>query len=438
MKESRYNYYLKDSDNVICLNGVTGKVFSISYSEYELLNKVLTNQQMREEFPEVTQRLIKSRFLVESDEAEIEHLRSMNRKQMKNSTYQLTLNPTQDCNFKCWYCYEDHPQGKMSSETIDCIKKFICLRLEKGDLKHFTLNWFGGEPLMYFNEIVYPLSLYVKQQLDAVNVSFCNSITTNGYLINDVMIERFSEIGLNFFQITIDGDRNTHDKIRNDNGKPSFDRIIENCIKLIQNSSDTIVQLRVNYTTKSIGLDYSEIFDAIPFELRKQIRVQFQRVWQTYEKEGNDSQVKIIIRNHLDKLKRKNFNVSYNSAFSIYRGCVCYADRINYANINYDGNVYRCTARNYIPEQALGSLNSEGEIAWNKSLFEEIDEKANFENALCLDCNYLPLCGGPCFSKRFDNRGEKENNCYLWNVDEDLETFIREHYSARMTTNIIE
>lgn len=109
-----------------------------------------------------------------------------------------------------------------------------------------ALNWFGGEPLLYFDEIMFPLSKTIKEMTENNGIIFQNSITTNGYLMDKDRIEKFSEIGLNDFQITLDGDEITHNNIRfTKNGGGSFRRIIENINYLSGFDANTIV-VRIN------------------------------------------------------------------------------------------------------------------------------------------------------------------------------------------------
>lgn len=61
-------------------------------------------------------------FIVEIDKDEIDVLRYKNRMEVfSNRKYKLVINPTLECNFACWYCYEKHPQGYMSEDTISKI-----------------------------------------------------------------------------------------------------------------------------------------------------------------------------------------------------------------------------------------------------------------------------------------------------------------------------
>lgn len=61
---------------------------------------------------------------------------------------------------------------------------------------------------------------------------FSNSMTTNGFLLTEDIIQKCMEIRLNELQVTLDGDKEAHNKIRNQKGELSFDKILQNCIAL--------------------------------------------------------------------------------------------------------------------------------------------------------------------------------------------------------------
>lgn len=437
MIESNYNYYTPRNGNMLCLNGVTGVVFSLNKEEYDFMKKLLADSELQKEYPDLTEKLTKTRFLTNNMEDEISCLRDKYEKVNNSGVWHLILNPTQDCNFRCWYCYEKHPKGRMLQETMDRVKRLVDNIFNKGEIKHFSLGWFGGEPLLYFNEVVYPISKYIKQCAETHGAQFSNSMTTNGFMLTEDIIQKCIEIRLNELQITLDGDRDAHNEIRNQKGEPSFDRILQNCIALSNASSETYIKLRINYNTQSIQNDFSQILNCIPAHLRSHFWIQFQRIWQTYDKEGSDETVKKILNDNFSKLKNSGFRLSYNNLYNLFRGILCYADRTNYANINYDGNVYRCTAQDYTSENSLGYVSDEGNIVWDKNKTEEIGVKAFFDNPLCLNCKYLAVCGGPCFSKWWSSfRKKNPTDCYLsyLKADTDLSTFIREYYDSRKNT----
>ena len=71
---------------------------------------------------------------------------------LSSSSCELIILPTEKCNFRCTYCYEDFAIGKMKIETVEAIKKFISARAPS--LKFLTLSWFGGEPLLARDVII--------------------------------------------------------------------------------------------------------------------------------------------------------------------------------------------------------------------------------------------------------------------------------------------
>jgi len=425
MKSSRYNYFVKNNDKTICFNGLSGKVFSLKENELEIMNNVLNPSNSRENIP-LSQWLLDHQFLVEENKDEVEQILKKNRSEVFGDGYHLILNPTQECNFRCWYCYERHPVGHMSAITIERIKQFVNWLVEKRKIKGFNLGWFGGEPLLYFYEIVYPLAIHFKNLFSRLNLPFYQGITTNGYCIDRKMIKKFNEIDLRHFQITLDGDRETHDQTRNQQGKPSFDKILQNIIDVCKYLPKSELQLRINYTNEIISKDFTAILEPIPQCLRYQIRIDFQRVWQTKvcsEKLNDD------ITKNISGLRNMGFSMSHNNFFSVKRTHLCYADRFNYAHINYDGKVYKCTARDYTDDQSVGELTDGGVIQWKSDIIEKMYSKANFENEKCMKCRRLPICGGPCLQRTLDFKAGISNDiCAGRSKEMDVNTFICEYY----------
>jgi uncharacterized protein len=85
-----------------------------------------------------------------------------------------------------------------------------------------------------------------------LKVNFLGSATTNGYLINHQMADQFRETGLINFQITLDGDQATHNKIRFlKRRKESFQTIIDN-INLLSEYEENSIMVRINYTEETL------------------------------------------------------------------------------------------------------------------------------------------------------------------------------------------
>ncbi|MDR2234215.1 MAG: radical SAM protein [Tannerella sp.] len=426
MKKSKYNIFIKDNDKTLCFNGLSGKVFSVENEELKIIQGVLNSEKAQKMNVPLTMWLADNHFLEDENIDEKEQLLKKNRSEVFDDSYQLILNPTLECNFRCWYCYEQHPEGHMSSLTMEKIKKYVNGLIEKDKIKDFSLGWFGGEPLLYFEEIVYPLSLHFKKIFSALDIPYSCNMTTNGYYIDREMINKFDEIDLRHFQITLDGDRETHNRTRNQQGEPSFDKILQNIVDLCSYLPKCDLLLRINFTNEIIAKDYKVILAPIPQQIRSQIKIHFQRVWQTA---GNSENCRNDLIRNISNLRDVGFSVTPNNFYSFNRSHKCYADRYNYAHINYDGKVYKCTARNYSDVNSVGELEEEGLIKWKSGILEMMYAKPNFDNKECIKCKLLPMCGGPCLQHKLDvNNGISKKNCNGKAKEIDIKSFIREYY----------
>lgn len=430
MIESRYNFYIPDGENMLFFNGVSGKVFLVSNDNAQYLKDIMSNEVNQSKEPNICGYLAQMRFLVESYDAEFNYLKELNRKKIKSSEYYLVINPTQNCIFRCWYCYETHIKSRMTKDVRLNINKFIYNVIDRPDIDYFALGWFGGEPLMYFDDVVYPLSLYAQAEAKKRGKAFSNSMTTNGYLLTKRNIEKFDEINLRNIQVTLDGDENSHNNTRNMKGKPSFNIIIQNCIDFCSYSKNNTVILRINYTDEIIQTDFSHVLNVIPKEFRSQIDVQFKRVWQTYETKKQKTPVGL--KENKDNIRKMCFNSAYHTSVAAFSGYSCYADRLNYANINFDGKVYRCTAMDYNSNNSLGYLNSKGELIWDNHKLNDIDDKPYFDNANCSECKYLPICGGPCFQKKYLSKIKGTNYCSFDKEDISVRDYIIDYYNMTL------
>ena len=81
-------------------------------------------------------------------------------------------------------------------------------------IKSLHLDWFGGEPFLYFNEIISPISLYAQQLCIKAGIPFSIHSTTNGFFLSNEVIDKCSSLDFKHFQITLDGNKKFHDKVK--------------------------------------------------------------------------------------------------------------------------------------------------------------------------------------------------------------------------------
>ncbi len=146
----------------------------------------------------------------------------------------ITVLTTLQCNFACDYCYQgdrgDYNKfaEKMTMETAVRVGDWIERELERVRPERFTLMFFGGEPLLNL-PVMYYLAERMWHAAEASGAAMNITIITNGLLLTPELVDRLQPFGLRGIKITLDGDRETHNRMRPlRGGQGTFDRIIEN------------------------------------------------------------------------------------------------------------------------------------------------------------------------------------------------------------------
>jgi len=71
--------------------------------------------------------------------------------------------------------------------------------------------------------------------------------------------------------------------------------------------------------------------------------------------------------------------------------------------INYNGDVFKCTARDFADRiNRVGYLSNDGIIYWDSNLHKLRFNKSSIENEFCSECKFVPLCFGSCSQKRIE------------------------------------
>ena len=155
-----------------------------------------------------------------------------------DSQLRVTVLTTLQCNFACDYCIQgDHGDynkraEKMSLDTAARVAEWCETKLDSVGSRTFGLTFFGGEPLINL-PVVYYLAERLWHACDARGVRMSINIITNGLLLTPEVVDRLLPFGLNGVKITLDGDRDTHDRMRPlRGGQGTFDRIIDNIRKV--------------------------------------------------------------------------------------------------------------------------------------------------------------------------------------------------------------
>lgn len=128
----------------------------------------------------------------------------------KISPVGIIVNTTNQCNLRCPYCFTHHETKRMNLETMrQTLKWFLGMREGKLSEEHPFINWFGGEPMLEFDSLIYPFMEECRK--NEIDIGW--GITTNCTLLTPARIKFFEE-----FQVpllcSIDGTPEVQDKQR--------------------------------------------------------------------------------------------------------------------------------------------------------------------------------------------------------------------------------
>ena len=327
-------------------------------------------------------------------------------------TFKLTINPTLNCNFRCWYCYETH--NVRSAMSNECLKRVMrCIDRISKKYRSLELAFFGGEPLMQYSEIVKPLIEYVHMVSRASDMQYQVTFTTNGFLISDEIIDDFKSFNIGVSQITLDGGPSAHNKTRVSRAGNSYEIIVANIIKMA--SAGFPVILRVNVTKENIkgATEIVESFKSVCKDAKRNINVLIQQVWQDAKNDILDE----IWSLYSEFLK---IGISpWRRRFNFYSSC-CYADMRHSAVINHDGKIFKCTAIDFDQKSPDGELQEDGGMDIDSAFDARLKKRK--ENQLCKRCRILPVCNGGC-SKNVDQAGV--SNYCLHPTDDDKNKVVK-------------
>ena len=148
----------------------------------------------------------------------------------------LCLHIAHDCNLACRYCFAEEGEyhGRRALMTYEVGKAALdFLIANSGNRRNLEVDFFGGEPTLNF-QVVKDLVAYGREQEKIHNKNFRFTLTTNGVLLNDDIME-FANKEMDNVVLSIDGRKEVNDRMRvRVDGSGSYDRIIPNFKKLVE------------------------------------------------------------------------------------------------------------------------------------------------------------------------------------------------------------
>ena len=179
-------------------------------------------------------------------------------KQRKTVVKALCLHIAHDCNLACRYCFAEEGEyhGRRALMSYEVGKKALdFLIANSGNRRNLEVDFFGGEPLMNW-DVVKRLVEYGRSQEEAHNKKFRFTITTNGVLLNDEIMD-FCNKEMSNVVLSLDGRPEVNDYMRPfRNGKGSYDLIVPKFQKFAELRGDKDYYVRGTFTREN--LDFSK------------------------------------------------------------------------------------------------------------------------------------------------------------------------------------
>lgn len=264
-KPSMFNHIVKNEDTILLYNSYVGtkSICEVSNSKKEKIISLMSESQMNNIDDEDFNKLVSKGFLVEENLNEYNLRNKLYSEYICDNILTLVIHTTQDCNFRCQYCYLDFQPIPMSEDIQENVIKFVQKNLYK--YSGVKISWFGGEPLLEMG-VIEKISESVMRLCKKAKKTYTASITTNGYLLSPINIEKLIKYNVSTYTITLDGLKENHDSHRFLKGhQPTFEKIISNLlyIKDKVKCSKLRVVIRTNITKTFIPImkQYYEFYN---------------------------------------------------------------------------------------------------------------------------------------------------------------------------------
>lgn len=341
---------------------------------------------------------------------------------------------THACPLACRYCFVHQEPSHMTLETAMDAARFLIKNAE-GSGQIPNINFFGGEPMVMWDEIIVPLTDWIRKEYAK---PFSLGITTNGVLLTEERLDYMKENNIGML-LSIDGAKATQDYNRSfHNGKGSFDVIEPLIPKILE------INPSVTFRMTTIPATCHHVFENISYAIDQGFSNFF--VIPNYF-EAWDNEHRAILQKEMRKYTEYYIETcragKHPITFSIFEDCFRDIKKINraivqktyraecgactkcglgasmFASIHPNGNIYSC--QEMTSNEGADSMFCIGNIYTGiknekrQSLIEMFNSKP-VKGEYCESCRYNRICNGECVAQNYFINGDinymPEMNCW--------------------------
>jgi len=400
---SRYYFFIREGGQFYVYNVVSGSILRVSYRLFRFLryfdNKSLCISGGR--FNEKTiNKLLENKILYSRNCSEQDFLRYKYLKDKYDDSFlSVVVLPTLKCNLDCHYCYEKEKNQFISDTNFEILKTFFAKQSQIR--KYITVRWSGGEILTSWDKIK-QLSYHIKRCCEVNNCDYVASAISNGTLLTPKIVNDMCDCNIYSLQVTLDGSREFHDKVRYfKNGDGTFNRIVSS-IEIASQKMKVIV--RINVDKKNFP-SIEELFKSLSNRNINRNNIQLfckPVICTTVRMPKNE------IYSHKEfydiEMRLLQLAELYNLPYAFHWGIKGYHVRCAYCGIQGyyltpDLKLYKCPI--YIDDghdlNSIGFIDTNGNmVISNYPLVLKSLSYAPFDIYECKNCKVLPICHGKC------------------------------------------
>lgn len=353
-----------------------------------------------EDSDELLKALYQGLFIVDESFSERDYITGrFAQDRSQTQTYSMIISPTVGCNLDCHYCFESKSNLTIDDHTAKEIVEFAGRQLLEYGCLH--VQWFGGEPLTRIPTIK-AISQNLIQLCNSIGKEYSSEIITNGTRLDRATAISLRDNGIKRAQVTFEGDRDLHDRVRRSKTEPkTFERILSNIfdasdvldfairIHVTPYNVDSLFDLIARLGNLNIGRHVDKVYFAPLFNFKQSNPLnKFQSMPTRYLTVESYAKIQSEL---LFEAKRRGLPIP---DFLDANYGLCSAASTSTIVVNPDGTITKCYLDTGDASEAIGSVASgPHKDSSNKAKW---DRYSIFDDEECAACSFLPLCMGGC------------------------------------------
>ncbi len=393
---SRYNFLTKYNNNLLLYNSLSGKIICLQNAPISDLKFLEDDKKINlGQKSSLVKTLHKYRFIYSNEDEEREQVSAIYKNCIESKELFLEILPTEQCNFRCSYCYESYCSKGMDQTSIHNLIEFVEEKIS--GCTALRIAWFGGEPMLELNTIEILSEKFIaicKRE----KIPYYASMTTNGYFLQLDKWERLKKCRIFDYQISVDGLANVHNNQRFlANGEGTWEMIINNLKSFRDqiNSSIFSLMIRINIT-KPIYDDRLNTLKYFQKEFSKDKRFHF--FFHLAEDWGNANDANVKEKfcgteefyTVIEQAAKLGLKMPVFKFFLTPGSRVCFAAKKNSYVITPEGAIRKCSLRLNDENNKIGNVNIKEELKLNPYQKKYCSNK----KVVCAECKKLPICFG--------------------------------------------